>query len=110
MLKFIEKLEKLEFFIKKGIDCFLKTTKSNETNLNRRNLFVKIMTLTVRHPFFVWGRKHDILQTDDILLTSALLIKGKEISGTQLKTTISVINMFIEWTRRTRKFGLNWSH
>ena len=102
----VTKLQKLEAKLEYGINFFLKMTQNNSENIDRRNLFVKLLTMLIKHPFFVWGHNHKIIETSTIFQTITQLTNREEIKGDQIKNTIKNIDLFLEWSRRMRKCGL----
>lgn len=106
LLTLISKIQNLEQEITRGINAFTKTNSRNTTNIDRRTLLVKILTMVVRHPFFVWGQSHKLIKVNKIFETIDLLTARTEIIGQQIRDTLVVIEMFLEWTRKLRRFGL----
>ena len=109
-ISLVAKLQKLEWLIEEGIDAFVEMTQKNTANIDRRNLLVKLLLMVVRHPFFIWGHNHGIIDSAEILKTTNLLTEKREIEGRQIKITIKIIESFLVWSKRMRRFGLTSKH
>ena len=102
----IAKLQKLELMIENGMNIFINTNQANNSNVFRRDLFVKILSMVIRHPFFIWGHNHGIIDAEEIMTSVNLLTSKKEIPGEKIKNTLKITEMFLEWSRKMRKSGL----